>query len=115
MRSRTWIPKSLSTQSLFDPCRQAALESRRRRHELIDQARERLHAQLAGEARTWCEIEEIVAINRARKKVPQRAFSLGHLIVMGAPGSGGIETMLYGSHTHHVVRAATCPVLTVRA
>jgi nucleotide-binding universal stress UspA family protein len=37
------------------------------------------------------------------------------LLVMGAQGSGGIELMLYGSNTHHVVRAATCPVLTVRA
>ena len=37
------------------------------------------------------------------------------LHVMGAQGSRGIELMLYGSNTHHVVRAATCPVLTVRA
>jgi nucleotide-binding universal stress UspA family protein len=37
------------------------------------------------------------------------------LIVMGAQGSDGIELMLYGSNTHHVVRAAPCPVLTVRA
>jgi nucleotide-binding universal stress UspA family protein len=34
---------------------------------------------------------------------------------MGAQGSGGVERLLYGSNTQHVVRAATCPVLTVRA
>jgi nucleotide-binding universal stress UspA family protein len=109
-------PEESLEPSVFDPCRQAALESRRRRQDLIDHARERLHAQLAGEARTWCEIEEVVAINRAYKKILQRASdSDADLIVMGAQGSGGIELMLYGSNTHHVVRAATCPVLTVRA
>jgi nucleotide-binding universal stress UspA family protein len=34
---------------------------------------------------------------------------------MGAQGSGGLELMLYGSNTHHVVRNALCPVLTVRS
>ena len=57
-----------------------------------------------------------MAINRAYKEILQRASdSDADLIVMGAQGSGGIELMLYGSNTHHVVRAATCPVLTVRA
>lgn len=37
------------------------------------------------------------------------------LVVMGAQGSGGLELMLYGSNTHHVVRNALCPVLTVRS
>jgi universal stress protein A len=35
------------------------------------------------------------------------------LIVMCAEGTRGLE--LYGSNTQHVLRAATCPVLTVRA
>jgi nucleotide-binding universal stress UspA family protein len=107
--------ESLET-SVFDPCRGAALESHRRRQHLIDHARERLHAQLVGDSRTWCEIEEIVAVNRAYKEILQRASALDvDLIVMGAQGSRGIELMLYGSNTHHVVRHATCPVLTVRA
>jgi len=109
-------PEESLEPSVFDPCREAALESRRRRQHLIDHARERLHTQLAGESRTWCEIEEVVAINRAYKEILQRAAaSDADLIVMGAQGSSGIELMLYGSNTHHVVRAATCPVLTVRA
>lgn len=109
-------PEGSPEPSAFDPCRQAALECRRRRQDRIDYARERLHAQLAGEARTWCEIEEVVAMNRACKEILQRASnSDADLIVMGAQGSGGIELMLYGSNTHHVVRAATCSVLTVRA
>ncbi|HLG56215.1 MAG TPA: universal stress protein [Vicinamibacterales bacterium] len=99
-----------------EPCEHVDVDIRRNRQHFIDHARERLHAQLAGEPRTWCKIEEIVAINRAYKEILQRAAASDtDLIVMGAQGSGGIELMLYGSNTHHVVRAATCPVLTVRA
>jgi len=36
------------------------------------------------------------------------------LIVMGAHGHGAIGRTLFGSTTHHVVREAPCPVLTVR-
>ena len=109
-------PEESLEPSVFDPCREAALESRRRREGLIDHARKRLHTQLAKESRTRCEIEDVVAIDRAYKEILQRAVaSDADLIVMGAQGSGGIELMLYGSNTHHVVRAATCPVLTVRA
>lgn len=109
-------PEESLEPSVFDPCRQTALESRRRRQDLIDHARERLHAQLSGESRTWCEIQEVVAINRAYKEILQRASGPNvDLVVMGAQGCSGIELMFYGSNTDHVVRAATCPVLTVRA
>ncbi len=35
-------------------------------------------------------------------------------VVMGAQGRGGVGLTLFGSTTQQVVRAATCPVLTVR-
>jgi nucleotide-binding universal stress UspA family protein len=98
-----------------EPCEHVDAELRRSRQHFIDHARERLHAQLAGESRTWCEIQEIVAIDRAYKAILQHASGFGaDIIVMGAQGSSGMELMLYGSNTHHVVRAAVCPVLTVR-
>ena len=98
-----------------EPCEHMDFDIRRHRQHFIEHARERLHGQLAGEPRTWCEIEEIVVVNRAYKEVLQRATASDmDLIVMGAQGSSGIELMLYGSNTQHVVRAATCPVLTVR-
>ena len=79
-------------------------------------ARQRLHAQVAQEPTTWCEIEEVVVVDRAYKAILQRAASEPvDLIVMGAQGAGGLELMLYGSNTQHVVRAAPCPVLTVHA
>ena len=36
------------------------------------------------------------------------------LIVMGVQGSGAANLMAFGSTTQHVVRQATCPVLTLR-
>ncbi len=102
--------------SPFDPCHEVVLEGRRRRQQLVDSFRDRLHGQLAGESRVSCEIEEVVAVSRAYKEILQRAAAAAtDLIVMGAQGRGGIDLMLYGSTTQHVVRSATCPVLTVRA
>jgi nucleotide-binding universal stress UspA family protein len=97
-----------------EPCEHVGFDLRKRRQYFIDHARERLHAQLAQEPRTWCEIEEVVAIDRAYKAVLKQATaSQAELIVMGAQGTGGVELMLYGSNTQHVLRAASCPVLTV--
>jgi nucleotide-binding universal stress UspA family protein len=101
--------------SPFDPCYDAIVEGRRHRQQRIDHARESLHAQLAQEPTTWCEIEEVVAIDRAYRAILRHAAEAKvDVIVMGAQGTGGLELMLYGSNTQHVVRAATCPVLTVR-
>jgi nucleotide-binding universal stress UspA family protein len=33
---------------------------------------------------------------------------------MGVNGRGAADLLLFGSTTHHVVREASCPVLTVR-
>lgn len=86
------------------------------RQQVIDGARQRLHALVSEESRSWCDIDEIVTIDRAHKATLHRAATVGtDLIVMGAQGRGVVELMLYGSSTQHVVRAATCPVLTVRA
>jgi nucleotide-binding universal stress UspA family protein len=101
--------------SPFDPCHQALADSRRRRQQL-EHARKRLHAQFAPEATAWCEIEAIVASDRACKAILRHADETkADLIIMGAQGTAGLELMLYGSNTQHVLRAATCPVLTLRA
>lgn len=86
------------------------------RERFLADARQRLHAQVAQEPTTWCEIEEVVVVDRAYKAILQRAASEPvDLIVMGAQGAGGLELILYGSNTQHVLRAAPCPVLTVHA
>lgn len=113
---RVTVLSALEHMDPEEPCEHVDIDIRRNRQHFMDHARERLHVQLAGEPQTWCAIEEVVAINRAYKEILQRAAAADvDLIVMGAQGSGGVELMLYGSNTQHVVRAATCPVLTVRA
>jgi nucleotide-binding universal stress UspA family protein len=78
--------------------------------------RERLHQVVRDRGLLPCEAEEVVAVNRAYREILQRAEALrADLIVMGAQGQGGLSLMLFGSNTQHVVRAAACPVLTVRA
>ena len=37
-----------------------------------------------------------------------------NLIVMGTHGRAGFDRLLFGSVAHEVVRAAPCPVMTVR-
>jgi nucleotide-binding universal stress UspA family protein len=49
--------------------------------------------------------EEILRLAVARK---------ADLIVLGATGRGAVDRMLFGSTIDHVVRQASCPVLTVR-
>lgn len=99
-----------------EPCAHVDFDIRRRRQHFIQHAQERLHAQLAQGTTSACEIRERVAIDRAYKAILQHAIaSQADLIVMGAQGTAGLELMVYGSNTQHVVRAATCPVLTVHA
>jgi nucleotide-binding universal stress UspA family protein len=109
-------PEEVLEPSVFDPCHQALADSRRRRQAQIDHARQRLHAQVAQEPTTWCELDEVVAVDRAYKAILHHAQEAkADLIVMGAQGTAGLELMMYGSNTQHVLRAATCPVLTLRA
>ena len=58
----------------------------------------------------------LVRGGRPYKEIVRAAEECGAgLIVMGVQGRGAIDLMLFGSTTHHVIREARCPVLTVRA
>jgi nucleotide-binding universal stress UspA family protein len=82
----------------------------------MEHARRQLHAQLAQEPATSCDIgESTIVVDRAYKAILRHAAALdADLIVMGAQGAGGLELMVYGSNTQYVLRAAACPVLTVK-
>jgi nucleotide-binding universal stress UspA family protein len=85
------------------------------RQALVDDAKARLHAVVADESRTWCDIQERVVAGRAKNEIVTAATQMGaHLIVMGAQGRDGIGLRLFGSTTERVVREAHCPVLSVR-
>jgi nucleotide-binding universal stress UspA family protein len=79
------------------------------------EALRRLRALVPEAARTYCTVATAVVEGRAYRQVLQHAAEQrSDLIVLGVHGRGAIDLLLFGSTTHHVVRAATCPVLIVR-
>ena len=85
-----------------------------RRH-LAEDAGERLRALLDGGTRPPGKTQSVVATGRAHHEILAAAAAReSDLIVMGAQGRSGVGLALFGSTTQHVVRAAACPVLTVR-
>jgi nucleotide-binding universal stress UspA family protein len=85
------------------------------RQYLVDDARRRVQALVSDNSRTSDAIEQRVVLGRAYREILLMAAESGtDLIVMGAQGRGGVGLTLFGSTTQQVVRAATCPVLTVR-
>lgn len=85
------------------------------RHYLMDDARGRIGELIAGESQTWCEIETLVTAGRAYREILRVAREqASELIVMGTQGRAGLGLAFAGSATQQVVRAAECPVLTVR-
>lgn len=84
--------------------------------EMAADAEKRLRLLVAEESRTWARIDSMVAFGRAYREILGAAEARHtELIVMGTQGRGGVDLALFGSTTQHVVRGATCPVLTVRA
>ena len=82
----------------------AVTETRRRLHELIPDA-----------ARTYCTVETAVVQGSPHREILRQAADLrSDLIVMGVHGRGAVDVLLFGSTTHHVIRASACPVLIVR-
>ena len=78
-------------------------------------ARTRLRQLIPEGARAFCTVETDVAEGRAYRRVLQRATEeKTDLIVMGVRGRGTVDLVVFGSTTHHVIRASTCPVLIVR-
>jgi nucleotide-binding universal stress UspA family protein len=78
-------------------------------------ARRRLQDLIPDQARTYATVETAVVEGGAYRRVLQRAAEeQADLIVMGVHGRSAIDLLVFGSTTHHVVRAAMCPVLIVR-
>jgi nucleotide-binding universal stress UspA family protein len=98
-----------------DPQAHADFNASQYRQYLIDEARRRVRALIAAEPRRPRAVEDVVALGRPHREILRLATELpADLIVMGAQGRGGLGLALFGSTTQQVVRAAQCPVLTVR-
>lgn len=82
---------------------------------LINDAHARMQSLIADESGTWRNVRHVVEVGRAYREILRVASEIpADLIVMGAHGHGGPGLTPFGSTTHQVVRAARCPVLTVR-
>jgi nucleotide-binding universal stress UspA family protein len=85
-------------------------------HKAVERAvRGRLAEILPRGAPDWCRPEHVVARGKAWRAILDAAETrTADLIVMGVHGRNAVDLALFGSTTHHVVRAARCPVLVVR-
>lgn len=85
------------------------------RARVLEEARRRLHGLVPAGVRDWCTPEERVATGKPHREIVGAAQAqAAGLIVMGVHGRGVVDLALFGSTTHQVVRAADCPVLTIR-
>jgi nucleotide-binding universal stress UspA family protein len=78
-------------------------------------SRERLALAVPDDARRYCTVESIIGGGKPYREILRAAADRqSDLIVMGVRGRGAFSLMMFGSTTQHVVRMATCPVLTLR-
>jgi nucleotide-binding universal stress UspA family protein len=78
-------------------------------------ARTRLCGLIPERVRTSCKVDMIVAEGKAAEEILRVATREDtDLIAMGMQGRRSVDLLWFGSNTHHVIRAASCPVLTVR-
>lgn len=78
-------------------------------------SRERLDAVISDEVRTYCTVETLLTDGKSYREVLRvAAEKQSDLIVMGVRGRGAVDLMVFGSTTQHVIRQATCAVLTLR-
>jgi nucleotide-binding universal stress UspA family protein len=79
-----------------------------------DDTRAQLQALVPGDARAWCETEELIATGRPHEQIVRLARERdADLIVMGVHGRSALNLTLFGSTVNQVVRHASCPVVTV--
>lgn len=85
-------------------------------HLLLENARRHMTELLTPALRGTCPIEELIVTGTAYREVLRLASERhADLIVMGVQGRGAVDIAFFGSTTQHVVRQATCPVVTLRA
>lgn len=85
------------------------------RARVLEEARQRLRGLVPAGVRDWCTPEELIATGKPHREIVRAAQArAAGLIVMGVHGRGVVDLALFGSTTHQVVRAADCPVLTIR-
>ena len=81
-----------------------------------EHALKRLRSAVPEDAQAWCRPETLTSTGKPYEEILRVAAERdARLIVMGVHGRNPIDRFFFGSTTNHVVRAATCPVLTLRS
>jgi nucleotide-binding universal stress UspA family protein len=80
-----------------------------------ENALQRQLQQLVAGAPEFCRLESLMTHGKPWREVLRVAAEIqSDLIVMGVQGRGAADLLFFGSTTQHVVREASCPVLTLR-
>ena len=75
--------------------------------------RQQLYDAVPVSAREWCEVRDVVVAGLAAEAILEAVVDCDcDLIVMGVADRRGLGDRIFGSTPEHVLRAATCPVLT---
>jgi nucleotide-binding universal stress UspA family protein len=80
-----------------------------------EEALRRCLQEAVGGAAEFCTVESVMTHGKPWREILRIATERhSDLIVMGVQGRGAVDLLFFGSTTQHVVREASCPVLTLR-
>jgi nucleotide-binding universal stress UspA family protein len=100
---------------VYEPSVATPFDVERGRPSLEEAARRHLHQFVPESVRLRSNVEEVVTSGKAYVEILKVAAARdADLIVLGVHGHNALDRLLFGSTANHVVRRATCPVLTVR-
>jgi nucleotide-binding universal stress UspA family protein len=95
------------------------LAAARFRQELITrmevEARKRLNEAVPDTVREYCTVDTLLTTGKPSQEILRAATEQKtDLLVIGIHGRGPVDRLVFGSTAEHLVRRATCPVLTLR-
>jgi nucleotide-binding universal stress UspA family protein len=80
-----------------------------------EDSRARLREAVPDSVRAYCHVETALPIGKPYREILRVAEERkADLLVIGIHGRGVVDRMLFGSTAQHLVRQASCPVLTLR-
>ena len=105
-----------SEDDLFAARFAASFDTPEFRCEFERSTRHRIDALISEDVRTWCDPIAVIRYGKPYVAIRELAEQEhADLIVMGVRGRPVLDLLWFGSTTNHVVRQASCPVLTLRA
>jgi nucleotide-binding universal stress UspA family protein len=78
--------------------------------------RERLERAVPDDVRAYCHVDTVLATGKPYREILRVAAERSaDLIVLGVHGRGAVDQLFFGSTTEHLVKHASCAVLTLRS